>query len=273
MKFKSFALMAIAGAAALSAIAAPSKFNEKSLPEPLKAVSAGGVKVVKSFPAEGGMTGWVLSRGVNQNMIVYTPESGAVMIAGNMIDASGKNLTPDYLEKHAPKPEFTNLWKKLDSDKSLWVAEGALKDPKSVVYVFKDPNCGYCHLAWKALQPYEKVGLQIRWIPVAFLGGDSLDKAANLLGAKNADEAINQLHTKWGDKTPVAAASKELRDRVQANTKLMNEWGFTGTPAVLYKDKAGVVRGTPGMFRTSELPAMTGLPEQPQTDSALARFK
>lgn len=265
-KFFSAILLAVA---ASTAGAQAVKADDK-LPAPLQTAVAGGMKVEKSFPAAGGLTGWILSQGVGQNMIVFTPPGGEVAIAGNMLDAKGQNLTKQYLEQHAPKPDYDKMWGELE--KSTWVAEGA-KDAKSVIYVFKDPNCGFCHLAWKALQPYEKAGLQIRWVPVAFLSADSYDKAGALLTAKNPEEAISALHEKWGTKTAVPQANKDVRAKLDANNRLMNSWGFRGTPATLYKDKAGKVKAVSGMFQLSELPAITGLPEQAQNDPALAKFR
>lgn len=277
MKYKKIALTLALTALAPLAFAAQPKAKEQVVPAPIQSIATAGVKVVKSFPAEGGLTGWVLTKGPNQHMIVFTPPSGEVVIAGTVIDSKGKNLTNEYLSKHVPQPEYSKLWNKLEANPGTWVAEGAQKEPKSVLYVFKDPNCGYCHLAWKALQPYEKAGLQVRWIPVAFLGGDSLDKAANLLDAKNGDEAVEQLHQKWGTKTTVVTGSKEAKATVQSNNGLMAEWGFQGTPAVIYKDKSGAVKAAPGMFRLSDIPAMTGLPdltaEVLAAEPSLSKFK
>jgi len=39
-------------------------------------------------------------------------------------------------------------------EKADAVVEGAAKDPKFVLYVLFDANCLYCHLTWKAVQPY-----------------------------------------------------------------------------------------------------------------------
>lgn len=269
--------VSLALAAVATSTFAAAKAKEPTIPAPIQSITTAGVKVIKSFSAEGGLTGWVLSKGPNQHMVVFTPPGGEVVIAGTVLDAKGKNLTSEYLAKHVPQPDYSKLWNKLEAAPNSWVAEGTLKDPKAVLYVFKDPNCGYCHLAWKALQPYEKVGLQVRWIPVAFLGGDSLDKAAYLLEAKNGDEAVEQLHQKWGTKTTVPTGSKDAKATVQANNSLMSEWGFQGTPAVIYKDKAGAFKAAPGMFRLSDIPMMTGLPDQTAealaSDPSLAKFK
>ncbi len=271
MKLKFFAATLL-GALSVSAFAQAANKSDEKLPAPVQVAVSGGMKMEKSFPAAGGLTGWVLSQGVGQYVIVYTPPGGEVAIAGNMLDAKGQNLTRQYMEQHAPKPDYSKMWGELE--KSAWVAEGASgKDVKSVVYVFKDANCSYCHLAWKALQAYETVGLQVRWVPVAFLAPDSYDKGAQLLAATDGNEAVKSLHAKWGSKYAVPAASKEARAKLEANNRLMNTWGFRGTPVTVFKDKSGKVQTEQGMFSMSDLPRMTGLPEQPQTDPALAKFR
>jgi thiol:disulfide interchange protein DsbG len=264
--------LALASAFALSAVALSAQAAEP-LPPAVQTAVDNGLQFEKSFPAAGGLTGWVLSQGPNNNIVIYTPPSGDVAIAGNMFDVKGVNLNKQYLEKYAPTPDYAKLWGELES--SAWVYEGAKPaDAKSIIYAFEDANCGYCHLAWKSLLPYMKVGLQVRWIPVAFLGSDSLPKAAALLTATDGPSAAAAMHADYGKRLanpkPVPEATKA---KIDANATLMRKYGFTGTPAIFYKDKAGKVIAVTGMPRLNELPAITGLPVQPQTDPDLARYK
>lgn len=272
MNFKKISL-AVAFSLATPLISASTVAVEK-LPKALQmAITSGGFKIEKSFKAEGGLTGWVVSQGPGKNLVVYTPEKGDVFIIGNMITADGKNLTKDYLDEHAPKPEYDKLWGLLE--KSSWVATGTLKNPKSIVYVFKDFNCGYCHLAWKALEPYEAKGLQVRWVPVAFLAESSVTKAAFVMQAKNKQAAFDQIQKAWGNKNaqfPVSPATATV-EAIQANGNLMNEWGFRGTPATIYKNAKGQVEAKAGMFRLSEIPSMTGLAFIDNKDPQLQDFK
>lgn len=245
----------------------------EKLPAPIQSAVDSGLKFEKSFQAQGGMTGWVLSQGPNNNMVLFTPPNGEVAIAGNMFDASGVNLTKQYLEKHAPKPDYEKMWGELET--SAWVAEGPKsKDAKSYIYVFEDANCGYCNLAAKAFRPYIAAGLQVRWVPVAFLAADSLPKAAALLTATNPAIAIEEMHANFGKKMQnPPAVDPAIKAKIENNAKLMKQYGFAGTPAIFYKDKNGKVRAVNGMPSLSELPAITGLPEQKITDPALARYQ
>jgi thiol:disulfide interchange protein DsbG len=274
MRIKSVitAVLSFSFAAAAFAGVEPAASSD-SVPPALKMAVSGGLKVEKSFQAASGLKGWVLSQGPANNMIVYTTADGETAIAGSMVSSTGENLTKKYLDQYAPKPNYEKAWAEVE--KSSWVAEGAKGSAvKSVVYVFKDANCGYCHLAWKALQAYEVAGLQVRWVPVAFLAPDSVTKAAALLDAKDGAAALESLHTNFGKKNVATVQpSTAAKAKVEANTQLMGKLGFQGTPVTLYKDKAGKVNAVQGMFKLSDLPGITNLPAQANTDPALAKFQ
>jgi thiol:disulfide interchange protein DsbG len=266
---KKIVLAAFAGLFLAGAASAQTKPADKPIPGAIQMAIGGGLKLEKTFAAPGNMTGWVLSQGVDSNIVVYTTADGEAAIAGNMLDAKGKNLTKQHLEQYAPKVDYDKMWGELEQ--STFVAEGP-KDAKTTIYVFKDANCGYCHLAWKAFQPYVKAGLQVRWIPVAFLAPDSGAKAAVLMTAKDPAAAIRDLHENFARKTTLPPVSADIKAKLDANEKLMKAWGFKGTPALFYKDKNGKVQAVSGMPRLSELPAITGLPQQVINDPDLARY-
>jgi len=66
-----------------------------------------------------------------------------------------------------------------------------------VLYVFWDANCYYCNLTWRALQPYEKAGLQVRWVPVAYQKENSAALAAAVMGAKDRAAALRENETRY----------------------------------------------------------------------------
>jgi thiol:disulfide interchange protein DsbG len=57
-----------------------------------------------------------------------------------------------------------------------------------------------------------------------------------------------------------------------ANQQIMRDSTMSGTPGIFYKDAEGHVRRKQGMPELYELPGITGLPVQPQTDPRLDRF-
>jgi thiol:disulfide interchange protein DsbG len=245
-------------------------------PKQIEMAIQGGGKVIQTFQAASQLKGWVLSKGGRSTMVFTTPD-GKTLIVGELIDESGKNLTAEYAHQYLPKPDLAALFPELE--RSAYALEGPQKSPKSVIYVFFDPNCPFCHLTWKALQPYEKVGLQVRWIPVAYLMQSSVGKAAAILEAKDRTAAFRQNEEKYnvekheGGIDPLSKPSENSVHQLQANNELMQKFGAFGTPALVWKDGQGKIQMKSGLPRLSELPAITGLPEQAETDPDLARFR
>lgn len=259
-------ISALALAFAASAVGAQTKGDDKpsaptNIPAAVQLATQTGLKVENTFPAAGGLTGWILSEGPGKNIVAFTPADGDVIISGNMLDAKGRNLTAEYMDKYAPKIDYDKFWDRLE--KSAWVSETAKTGakPKKVIYVFKDANCGFCHQAWSSFQPYIDKGLEVRWVMVAILGRDSANKAAALLTAKNSHEALTQLHAEWGKPSSLSATpvTPEIKAKLDANAKLMMDMGIGGTPNTLYKDAAGKVRMVEGAPRPHVLPTITGI--------------
>ena len=163
-------------------------------------------------------------------------------------------------------------------EKTGFVAEGPTA-PKKVLYVFFDANCYYCHLTWKALQPYEKAGLQVRWIPVAYQKPSSTNRAAAIMEAPDRVAALRKNELRYEPKTydggikPVAKVRPETLKMLQANWELMKKFGAQGTPAVVWTDPNGNVGFRNAVPRLSELPRITGLPAQKNDDPELAEFR
>jgi thiol:disulfide interchange protein DsbG len=245
-------------------------------PKQIEMATQGGGKVVQTFQAASQLKGWVLSKGGRYTLVFTTPD-GKTLIVGELIDDSGKNLTAEYARQYLPKPDLAALFPELEHSANL--VEGARKSPKSVIYVFFDPNCPFCHLTWKALQPYEKAGLQVRWVPVAYLMQTSPGKAAAILEAKDRTAAFRQNEEKYNEERheggidPLSKPSANTVRQLQANNELMQKFGAFGTPALVWKDSQGKIQMKSGLPRLSELPAITGLPEQAETDPGLAKFR
>ncbi|MDQ9172353.1 thiol:disulfide interchange protein DsbG [Oxalobacteraceae bacterium R-40] len=270
---KKFAMTSIACVAlfgsAVDALAA------NDYPKAIQGAVNAGVKVVKQFPAASGLTGWVLSDH-GQYSIIYSTADKKTIIAGALIGESGENLNEIYAGKHFPKPDLTSLYQELE--KSAYVAEGALTNPKNIIYVFVDANCPYCHYTWKALQPYEKAGLQVRWILVDTLGPTSMPKAIEVLAAQDKTAAFRKMEENHGKqwsavKGMTAQEKPAIAQRIAQNGELMGRFGLRGTPGLVWKDKQGKINMKGGMPRLNEIPLITGLPEQKIDDPALNKFR
>jgi thiol:disulfide interchange protein DsbG len=175
-----------------------------------------------------------------------------------------------------PAPgELPGLFSALE--KTDAIAEGPTS-PKRILYVFFDANCWYCHLTWKALQAYEKAGLQVRWVPVAYQKESSTTKAAAIMQAMDRIGAMRENETGYRAKSydggiAPAKASKAIAAQLDANFELMDRFGVSGTPGLVWKNEKGRVQVKTGMPRLSQLPAITGLPAQKIADPELAEFR
>ncbi len=159
------------------------------------------------------------------------------------------------------------------------IVEGASgAQVKSTLYVFMDPNCIYCHLMWRALRPYEAAGLQVHWIPLAFLKPDSAGKAAALLKAPDGAALLNTLETHYSEKdesggiAPLPVVPADAKAKLDANGKMFGDLGFDGTPTVVFM-KDGKWFGLNGLPRLGTLPSILGMAEQPITDPELQRYR
>ena len=131
----------------------------------------------------------------------------------------------------------------------------------------------------RALLPYEAVGLQVRWVPVAYQQASSVGRAAAIMESSDRVAALRRNETGYdrahfdGAIAPLAKVTPARKQSLDANTKLMRAFGAPGTPALVWRDASGNVQFRAGVPRLSELPAMTGLPAQPNDDPELAQFR
>lgn len=241
-----------------------------------------GITIVEQFDAQAGLTGYVIKvKRKNDTMygIVYGLADGKYVLVGRLLDANGNNITAAQAKKYTPKPDLSKAWQKLEQ--STWFAEGA-ENPETIIYVFSDPNCPYCHLAWLANQPYMDVGLQVRHIVVGFLTPSSKYRAAAILEADNPTAAFrkNEKNYRFDVPEDQAGGIEPLKDpdpatlkKIKANAQLMFDLGVRGTPGIFYKDDNGKVHSIAGLPSLSQLPKIYDLPEQPINDPRLEEYK
>jgi thiol:disulfide interchange protein DsbG len=245
-----------------------------SAPPALRYPLQQGFHIVRSFKAVSGLTGWVLKDPGGEYRVLYSTADGRTLIAGALYASNGDVLSEQYSAQYLPQPDLSALWSELE--KAQTISTGATAHPKSTIYVIMDPNCIYCHLLWKALKPYQAAGLQVKWLPVGFLHEDSEDKAAALLNGgasvfEQSQDAFDE-KTESGGVTGIKP-TPDQRTELEANLQLMKDANIQGTPGVFYMDHAGKVVRKDGMPLMGELPAITGLPAQPETDPELKPFE
>lgn len=126
--------------------------------------------------------------------------------------------------------------------KATWIAQG--KGGREL-YVFFDPNCAYCPMIYKNMQPLiTPYDLQLRWIPVAMLDATSLGKAAAILQAKDPKAALDYNEAHYNAAAHTGSISEEIpsavtENRLRANEALLNQVGIPVVPTLLFRAKTG----------------------------------
>src|SRR5208282_2086159 len=160
-------LCALACQAAPPADKAPDKAVEKAsdktaekLPKPIQTLVDAGYLVAKRFDAGHGLTGWVVAR-QGHSAIVFTTADQQLLISGNLVDASGQNLTMQFANEYIPKPDLKPVYD--DLAKATFIDERPADTPRRIVYIVFDPNCPYCSVAWQSLRSHVATGVEARW--------------------------------------------------------------------------------------------------------------
>ncbi|MBE0507684.1 MAG: thiol:disulfide interchange protein DsbG [Marinospirillum sp.] len=242
------------------------------LPEPIQHLQNQGLNIVREFPVGASLKGWVVNF-EGRDLVVYTTLDGEFLLNGVLLDAQGKDLTQEHQNTWLPKPGWDDL------QNSHYITETSQQEQgdSKTIYMFFDPNCPFCHLAWLALQPYRLQGLEVRWIPVAYIKPDSRNRAAALLSAAPEQQAVllqKNMET-FGQPLPELdkAPDARTREQLQANMDLMQSMGINGTPGWVWQDAEGEMQTHTGMLRLPRLPEITGLPAQEHPEPVLMRFR
>ena len=226
-------------------------------PAPIKQIEAKGAKIIGKFDAPSGLTGYA-AQYQNRGMALYLTADGKSVIAGNLYDAQGNDLSNAPLEKLVYAPMAKEIWAKME--KSSWIQDGDKNAPRTV-YLFSDPNCPYCNMFWEQARPWVKAGkVQLRHIMVGIIREDSPGKSAALLAAKDPAKAL-QAHEKAGKASKLKALEQvpeAVQQKLAANMALMEEMGLQATPAIFYQDEQGNLQSQQGAPRPEMLGKILG---------------
>jgi thiol:disulfide interchange protein DsbG len=248
-----YALVITAGLMAMQSVLV----QAEELPPAIKALEAKGAIIKGGFDAPGGLKGYA-AQYQNQGMALYLTADGKHVLAGNLFDEKGEDLSQAPLQKLVYEPMTKAMWNQMQS--STWIADGSNTAPK-VIYLFSDANCPYCNLFWEQARPWVKSGkVQLRHIMVGIIREDSAAKAAALLMDKDPELALEK-HEAAGKGSSLKALSsipKDIQTKLDANMKLMEDMGLSATPSIFYKDEDGNVQQQQGAPRPEALAKMMG---------------
>lgn len=236
-------------AATLSSGVVPS-FADDAVPKALAPITGGGYTIGRHFDAGHGLTGWVISRG-GQSNIVFTTGDGDAVIMGSVIDTAGHNLSSTFASQYIVKTDLKPVY--ADLEKTTYITERGTGPAKRIVYIVFDPNCPYCSIAWKTLRPHLAEGLEVRWVPVAYLQADSGTKVAALLGAKDPAAALEaneqgfNVQTHEGGIVPASTIPSSVAAALKQNDDIMSRLGSSATPTFVWMDANHTIQSQVGL--------------------------
>lgn len=240
-----FHLRAIAGGIAILAIPSVQAVGVDR-PAAVQALASKGVTNIQELKPSGDVR--IFSGVANQNPVaIYATKDGTVIV-GTRIDKNADPMDMDTIADSVAKPLDESTWHQLESAK--WIRDGKADAPR-VVYAISDPNCPWCHKFWEAARPYVDSGkVQLRHILVGIIRADSAAKAAAVLEASNPAAMLekNERSFSTGGVVAAKAVSVNSKRTLTANLQLMEQLGFTGTPAIIFKrpdGSLGKVNGFP----------------------------
>ena len=255
--------LVVASVAIMSAITSVSVMADDKLPAPVQALQAQGLKVIDSFSAPGGLTGYAASAN-GRPLILYVTADGEHAIIGTMVDKDGENLSAEPVEKLIMGPQNKKAWSLLESE-SAWVADGSDK-AKHIVYMFDDPECPYCHRFWQATRSWVDSGqVQIRHVLVGVISAKSPDESAAILAAKDPAKALadHMNSTNSGKPTPldISTVTDKARQQVSKNEDLTSALNVGGTPSIYYPKADDSIGFVGGMPQPGQLAEVMGSPD------------
>jgi len=198
------------------------------------------VEVKKTFATSAtGITGYLVKQG-GQYSVLYG--SGAYLLAGALIGPDGRNLTADYKDQYAPKPDYVGLVKQIDADKTVFTL--GLRGP--LLVAFEDPNCIYCHKLDQATAPLIAAGkLRVKVVLVSFLKADSAARAAAILTAQSPAKAMAKNEAGYdtakeeGGYPAGPQPGPDLMNTLKRHLNWMQQAGSSGTPTLIYQTADG----------------------------------
>jgi thiol:disulfide interchange protein DsbC len=162
----------------------------------------------------------------------YVTADGRYLISGDMVDlVSGEEVT----EKQRQLSRVAVL-KQFGPDS---VIEFAPKDPKYVVTVFTDIDCGYCRKLHSEMSLYHAKGIAVRYLfyPRSGPNTESFAKAQSVMCSADRKEALTQAKRGVEIKTPATCPNPVLK-QYEAGEAL----GINATPMLILPD-GEIVRG------------------------------
>lgn len=191
--------------------------------------------VINVFDAGNEITGYVVGDDAGSK-IFYQIDKKDIFFVGTMVNSDMIDVTSEHYAKQVPKKDISATFEKIKESNSYFT-EGSEKATKEI-FVFFDPNCGYCKQLWSSLRPIVDSGtLKVNWLPVAILGESSRNLSATIL--QSTDPVKEMINLEQGKSNGLAdnKINSKTISILNANLDFMKELKATGTPTIVYNTK------------------------------------
>ena len=172
---------------------------------------------------------------------VVVDESGQYILLGGIIDLATREDVAKIHHNKGRSERAKNAIAKLPQD--IFVSYAPKGEVKGTVYVYSDPNCGYCKKVHKEVDQYMAAGIEVKYIPYPIFGQKSVEQTKQMMCADNPEEAMTELMfgTDKG-KYAKASYSKVCSQLVSLGSASGKGLGITGTPYI-YLSTGQVIAG------------------------------
>jgi thiol:disulfide interchange protein DsbC len=237
---KTFATFSLLACVALSLVSFNATSDAKSVEQNLRKASNGRfadapIEVLGELPLKGFYE--VMVGG--QYLVV--DESASYAFLGGIIDLTTMENIAETRRNKAKAAAAEAAIKKLPED--IFVTYSPKSEVKGTVYVYSDPNCGYCKKVHKEVNQYLAAGIELNYIPYPIFGAKSVEQTRQMMCADNPEVAMTELMS-GTDKGNYKQSSypSVCSKLVDMGSESGRSLGITGTPYI-YLSTGKVISG------------------------------
>jgi thiol:disulfide interchange protein DsbC len=179
--------------------------------------------------------------------MLYASADGRHLFAGDLFALGDEDLA--NLTERTREQRRADLINAIDVDDMI--VFGPTGEPRMVINVFTDIDCGYCRQLHRDVPRLNELGIEVRYLgyPRAGIGSSSYDKLVTAWCAENQQDVLTRM--KAGETLPNQTCDND----VAAHYRLGDQVGVTGTPSIITADG----RMVPGYLPPDDLAARLGL--------------
>ena len=220
---------------------------------------AATVRRIFDGPKGSGLTGAVIEGESHSPVVVWITADGKTLIAGNVFDDRGRDLTELAALRQAGVPVRTPAPAPVPAASSsppspVFLAPGAYKTMAGGVrflregrgtkslWIFLDPNCPWCHRLYADLEARPlPADVSVNWVPVAFIKPSSVGRDETILdkGLPALAEDESRFIESSEDGGIPETRRPDLEAEVRDNTRIFQSTVGTMTPTLVYRDGEG----------------------------------